>query len=187
MTVNCFTTIIEICTTIKKKPLKEKCQMKVNHKQMYLMLKQQAKALQSQISPAANSEQVNEVPENFNQIGWDATIEKVEQMLEKLKQLRASKGKRLTPQFYRSIYNRSLIAIVEADKMFETLTAENTEIDYEAECVKLNAEIYTLNIQAAEKAAADAQAKAEAEAAEAKRLAAEAEAAKQTARTGRTA
>lgn len=154
---------------------------------MYLMLKQQAKALQNQISPAANAEQVNEVPENFNQIGWDATIQKVEQMLEKLKHLRTVKGKRLTPQFYRSIYNRAIIACGEADKMVETLTAENTEIDYAAECVKLNAEIYTLNIQAAEVAAKAAAEKAEADAAEAARLAAEAEAAKQAAKTGKTA
>lgn len=125
--------------------------MKVNHKQLYLGLKQQAKALQLQLNPVANGEQVNEIPENFNQIGWDLTIEKVELMLSKMKELRENKGKRLTPQFYRTIYNRALIAINEADKLLETLTLESAELDYEAECVKLTAEIYELNKQLAKK------------------------------------
>jgi hypothetical protein len=179
LTDNSFTSIIKICNTTKTLEGKV-TKMKVNQKAMYLMLKQQAKSLQNQISPAANVEQVNEVPENFNQNGWDSTIEKVEQMLEKMKQLRDVKGNRLTPPFYRSIYNRALIANNEIEKLKETLSLPvDTSIDYEAECVKLNAEIYTLNIQVAEKAAAEAAAKAEAEAAEAARLTAEAQAAKQ--------
>lgn len=125
--------------------------MKVNHKQLYTALKQQAKVLQAQLNPVDNVEKVNEIPENFNQVGWDLTIEKVELMLLKLKELRDNKGKRLTPQFYRSIYNRALIAINESDKLLETLTTESEDIDYEAECVKLNAEIYQLNLQLAEK------------------------------------
>ena len=129
--------------------------MKVNHKQLYLGLKQQAKALQAQLNPLADAEKVNEIPENFNQVGWDLTIEKVELMVSKMKQLRDNKGKRLTPQFYRSIYNRALIAISEADKLLEIITTESTDIDYEAECVKLNAEIFNLNNLLAEKAKAE--------------------------------
>jgi hypothetical protein len=143
--------------------------MKVNHKQMYLMLKTQAKALKAQLNPEAVGEQVNEIPENFNQVGWDLTIEKVETLLNKMKALREVRGKRLTPQFYRSIYNRALIANGEIDKLYETLTAEaETGVDYEAECVKLNAEIFALNNQLAEKLAKE----------EAERTAAEAEQAK---------
>jgi len=124
--------------------------MKVNHKQLYLGLKQQAKVLEALLNPVADGEKVNETPENFNQVGWDLTIEKVELMVAKMKELREVKGKRLTPQFYRSIYNRALIAISEADKLLETLTTESAEIDYEAECVKLTAKIYELNNRLAE-------------------------------------
>lgn len=151
--------------------------MKVNHKQMYSMLKQQAKALQEQLTPSA--EQVNEIPENFNQTGWNSTIEKVELMLEKMKQLREVKGNRLTPQFYRSIYNRSLIANNEIDKLHETLIASADEsVNYEAECVKLTSTIYELNIKTAEAAAVKAAAAAAAEAAAAEVTKAAAEAAK---------
>lgn len=129
--------------------------MKVNHKQLYNALKQQKKVLQNQLNPETTTEKVNEIPENFNQVGWDITIEKVEQMLEKMKQLREIKAKRLTPQFYRSIYNRALIGINEIDKLHDVLTAENKDIDYESENIKLNAEIYQLNIQLQEKLAAE--------------------------------
>lgn len=140
--------------------------MKVNYKQLYLGLNQQAKALRNQLNPvAAEVEKVNEIPENFNQIGWDTTIEKIELMVSKMKQLREIKGKRLTPQFYRSIYNRALIACGEADKLIETLTAENTEINYEAEVLKLNVEIVNLQTQLAEKVIAEEAEKAKQEAA----------------------
>lgn len=138
--------------------------MKVNHKQMFALLKQQVKVLQNQINPAAASESVNQIPENFNQAGWDTTIEKVELMLSKMKALREVKGKRLTPQFYRSIYNRALIANNEIDKLHEALTSTDDNIDFESECVKLTAQIHELNIRVAELAAQ----KAEQEAAEAK-------------------
>lgn len=131
--------------------------MKVNHKQMYLMLKQQVKVLQAQVSPPA--EKANEIPENFNQIGWDITIEKTQLMLDKMIELREMKGKRLTPPFYRTIYNRALIAINEIDKLAESLEMENNkDIDFESECIYLNAEIYKLNKALAEKAAEAAEA-----------------------------
>lgn len=124
--------------------------MKVNYKQMYLMLKQQEKVLNNQIAPNTTFEKVNEVPENFNQIGWDLTIEKMEQLLEKMKDVRVIKGKRLTPQFYRSILNRALIGINEINKLQETISADvDDSMNYELECIKLTAEINQLNIQAA--------------------------------------
>ena len=126
---------------------------KVNHKQMHVMLKQQAKALQNQLTPDTQGENVNEIPVNFNQVGWNATIEKVEAMLSKMKQVVTIKGSRLTPQFYRSIYNRALIATVELDRLVETLSTTDSTLNFEAECVKLNAEIYQLNLELAEKAA----------------------------------
>lgn len=157
--------------------------MKVNHKQLYTMLKQQAKVLNNQLTPDTTAKRVNEIPENFNQTGWDVTIVEVEIMLENMKKLREHKGNRLTPQFYRSIYNRALIANNECEKLMETLTAsEIPDMDYEAECAKLTAEIHTLNIQVAEKVKIETElaekAKAEAEAAEKARLAEEAKAAK---------
>lgn len=131
---------------------------KVNHKQMYSLLKSQVKVLQNQLSPTVD--QVNEIPPDFNQTGWDTTIVKVEQMLEGMKRLREVRGKRLTPQFYRTIYNRAIIANGEIGKMYETLTAEaDDNIDFEAECIKLNAEIYDLNNKVAEAAAASGNSK----------------------------
>lgn len=130
--------------------------MKVNYKQVYGVLSQQVKALRHQLHPVEGETVVNEIPSNFNQIGWDLTIEKAELMVEKLKKLRDNKGKRLTPQFYRSIFNRALIAIGEADKLLESFTAETKEIDYEAEVLKLNAEFVELqNELLANKAAAE--------------------------------
>lgn len=127
--------------------------MKVNYKQLYLMLNQQAKSLQNVLTPDESVKRVNEIPENFNQVGWDLTIEEVESMLVKMKKLREVKGNRLTPQFYRSIYNRAIIAHNEADKLMETLTApKDSDIDYEAECNTLTTKINALNIQIAEKA-----------------------------------
>lgn len=124
--------------------------MKVNYKQLYTGLKQQAKVLQNELTPNVNDEKVNEIPENFNQIGWNVTIEKIELMVEKMKKLREIKGNRLTPQFYRSIYNRALIASNEADKLIEILTTETAEIDYESEVKKLNNEIFQLQLQISE-------------------------------------
>jgi hypothetical protein len=142
--------------------------MKINYKQLYLGLNQQAKSLRDQLNPIAEVEKVNEIPDNFNQIGWDATIEKVELMVSKMKQLKEVKGKRLTPQFYRSIYNRALIACGEADKLIETLAAESTDINYEAEVTKLNGEIVQLQSQIAEAAKTAEAEKAKQEAAAAK-------------------
>lgn len=124
--------------------------MKVNHKQMYLNLRQQVKALEMQLNPP--DEKANSIPENFNQVGWDTTIEKLEILIDKMKQLREIKGKRLTPQFYRSIYNRALIGANEIDKLHETLSVEVEEIDFEAENMKLIAKVHELNKQVEAKA-----------------------------------
>lgn len=142
--------------------------MKVNYKQMYAMLKQQRQSLVSQLNPEQAADKVNEIPENFNTTGWDTTIEKVELMLEKMKKLKEIKGTRLTPQFYRSIYNRALIASGEADKLIESLTEQNSEIDYEVEVIALNAEIAKLHTELAEKKTADAKALEDAKKAETK-------------------
>ena len=119
--------------------------MKVNHKQMYLNLRQQVRALEMQLNPPA--EKVNAIPENFNQVGWDTTIEKLEILIEKMKQLREIKGKRLTPQFYRSIYNRALIGMNEVDKLQEKLSVDVDNIDFEAENKKLIAKLHELHLQ----------------------------------------
>lgn len=119
--------------------------MKVNQKQMYLQLRQQLKALEMQLNPPA--ERVNAIPENFNQVGWDTTIEKLEELIAKMKQLREIKGKRLTPQFYRSIYNRALIGMNEVDKLQEKLSVDVGNIDFEAENKKLVAKLHELHQQ----------------------------------------
>lgn len=142
--------------------------MKVNYKQMYAMLKQQRQALVIQLNPEQSADKVNEIPENFNTTGWDTTIEKVEIMLEKMKKLKEIKGTRLTPQFYRSIYNRALIASGEADKLIESLVEQNADIDYEVEVIALNAEIAKLHTELAKKKTADAKALEDAKKAESK-------------------
>ena len=119
--------------------------MKVNQKQMYLQLRQQLKALEMQLNPPA--EKANSIPENFNQVGWDTTIEKLEELIVKMKQLREIKGKRMTPQFYRSIYNRALIGMNEVDKLQEKLSVDVDNIDFEAENMKLIAKVHELNKQ----------------------------------------
>lgn len=119
--------------------------MKVNQKQMYLQLRQQVRALEMQLNPPA--ERANSIPENFNQVGWDTTIEKLEELIAKMKQLREIKGKRLTPQFYRSIYNRALIGMNEVDKLQEKLSVDVGNIDFEAENKKLVAKLHELHQQ----------------------------------------
>lgn len=119
--------------------------MKVNHKQMYLNLRQQVRALEMQLNPPA--EKANSIPENFNQVGWDTTIEKLEELIVKMKQLREIKGKRMTPQFYRSIYNRALIGMNEVDKLQEKLSVDVDNIDFEAENKKLVAKLHELHLQ----------------------------------------
>lgn len=145
--------------------------MKINYKQMVMALNHQIKELKGIINPAEAVEKTNEVPENFNQTGWDTTIEKVESMLEKMKQLRSIKGKLLTPQFYRSIYNRALIAGNELDRAIESRTSTDENVNYETEYFRLTAEVNELYAQAApiikaaeeKKALEEAEAKAKAE------------------------
>lgn len=149
--------------------------MKINYKQMVLTLKHQVKELEGIINPAGVVDKVNEIPDNFNQVGWDTTIEKVESMLVKMKELRELKGKLLTPQFYRSIYNRSIIALGELDRAIDSRLSENADINYEAEYFRLTAEVNNLYAQAApiikaaeeKRAAEEAAAKAAEEAAKA--------------------
>lgn len=123
--------------------------MKVNYKTLFLALNQQKKELQNKLNPN-QKESINSIPEDFNQNGWELTIEKLESLTTKLKDLSSKKGKRLTPQFYRSIYNRTLIANNEADKLLEKIELETSEIDYEAEVSKLNLEIVQLQQQLSE-------------------------------------
>lgn len=106
---------------------------------MYLGLLAQRNALLG-VSPTP--EGVNEFPSNFNQVGWDLTVSLTEEMLSKMKKLQSIKGKRLTPQFYGSIYNRAKIAIRELDKQIEGL--ETSGVDYAAECMNLISEIAAL-------------------------------------------
>lgn len=117
--------------------------MKVNYKTLYTVLNQQKKELLNKLNPQ-QKESINEIPEDFNQNGWELTIEKLDALREKLVQLSELKGNLLTPQFYRPIYNRALIATNEADKLIEKILLDKTEINYELEVTKLNLEIVQL-------------------------------------------
>jgi len=115
--------------------------MRVNYKQMYLLLLQERRALLEKVQPKAT------LPDNFNHKGWDDTIEQVENLLAKLKELRELKGKRLTPRFFQGIYTMALGKNRDADRLLERWRAESAELDFEAECAKLTAENQQLRAQ----------------------------------------
>lgn len=115
--------------------------MRVNYKQMYLLLLQERRALLEKLQPKAT------LPDNFNHTGWDDTIEQVENLLAKLKELRELKGKRLTPRFFQGIYTMALGKNRDADRLLERWRAESAEVDFEAECAKLTAENQQLRAQ----------------------------------------
>ena len=115
--------------------------MRVNYKQMYLLLLQERRALLEKVQPKAT------LPDNFNHKGWDATIEQVENLLAKLKELRELKGKRLTPRFFQGIYTMALGKNRDADRLLERWRAESAELDFEAECARLTAENQQLRAQ----------------------------------------
>lgn len=108
--------------------------MRVNYKQMYLLLLQERRSLLSKLEGKPT------LPEGFNQTGWDDTIKAVETLLMKLKELRELKGKRLTPRFFQGIYTQSLNKIRDADRLLERWKADIEDIDFEAECTRLTAE-----------------------------------------------
>jgi len=108
--------------------------MRVNYKQMYLLLLQERRALLEKLQPKAT------LPDNFNHKGWDDTIEQVENLLAKLKELRELKGKRLTPRFFQGIYTMAVGKNRDADRLLERWRAESAEVDFEAECARLTAE-----------------------------------------------
>lgn len=116
--------------------------MSVNHKQMYIFMKQETERLEKLL----NGEEVvpTEIPADFNQRGWDLTIVAVEKMLDKMKQARAVKGKRMTPQFFRSIFSRTLLADVDLNKFITNATPIPDDLDFQAECIKLTARLYDL-------------------------------------------
>lgn len=119
-----------------------------NERKLYLSLREKLISLQ----PKTQTEQPNQLPENFNQTGWDLTIEKVETLLVKLKELKEKKGKRLTPPFYRYVYNRAVIGIIESDKLLEKLTIENASREFlQAENLRMMVEIQKLEQEQAKK------------------------------------
>lgn len=124
--------------------------MRVNYKQMYLLLLQERRALLEKLQPKAT------LPDNFNHKGWDDTIEQVENLLAKLKELRELKGKRLTPRFFQGIYTMAVGKNRDADRLLERWRAESAEVDFEAECARLTAENQKLRAQL--EAASDGQA-----------------------------
>lgn len=115
-----------------------------NERKLYMSLREKLTALQ----PNAETEQPNQLPENFNQVGWDLTIEKLEVLIAKLKELREKKGKRLTPPYYQYVYNRALIGIKESDKLLEKLTIESASLEFlQAENLRMMSEIQKLEQQ----------------------------------------
>lgn len=119
-----------------------------NERKLYMSLREKLTALQ----PKGEAEQPNQLPENFNQVGWDLTIEKLEVLIAKLKELREKKGKRLTPPYYQYVYNRALIGINESDKLLEKLTIESASLEFlQAENLRMMAEIQKLEQEQAKK------------------------------------
>lgn len=108
--------------------------MRVNYKQMYLLLLQERRSLLTKLEGKPT------LPEGFNHKGWDDTIQAVDTLLMKLKELRELKGKRLTPRFFQGIYTQTLAKIRDAERLLERWKADVEEIDFEAECTRLIAE-----------------------------------------------
>ena len=108
--------------------------MRVNYKQMYLLLLQERRSLLNKLEGKPT------LPEGFNKTGWDDTIEVLETLLTKLKELRELKGKHLTPRFFQGIYTQSVAKIRNAETLLERWKADVAEIDFEAECIRLTAE-----------------------------------------------
>lgn len=108
--------------------------MRVNYKQLYLLLLQERRSLLTELEGKPR------LPDTFNQTGWDDTIEAVETLLAKLKELRELKGKRLTPRFFQGIYTQSVNKIRDADRLLERWKADVDDIDFEAECARLTEE-----------------------------------------------
>jgi len=115
--------------------------MRVNYKQMYLLLLQERRALLEKVQPKAT------LPDNFNHKGWDETIQQVETLLNLLKELRELKGKRMTPRFFQGIYTMAVGKIRDAERLLERWRAESAELDFEAECARLTAENQKLRAQ----------------------------------------
>lgn len=113
--------------------------MSTNYKSMYKALKQQIDTLRNVKSGTTPT-----IGKDFNQKGWEQTISLVEVMLEKMKEANASKGKRMTPQFFRAIFNRAVNAIEELDKAAESKKLEGTDFDYEKACKEMSQEIADL-------------------------------------------
>lgn len=125
--------------------------MSVNQKQLYKMLLMQEKQLQNELNPTEGT--VTEIPEDFNKIGWDLTVDMLEKLIVRLNKARENKGKRMTPQFYRAIFNRVITANSDLDKMEKDMElSSQTGIDYALECQRLNQSIFELNKQIADKA-----------------------------------
>lgn len=108
--------------------------MRVNYKQLYLLLLQERRSLLTELEGKPR------LPETFNQTGWDDTIEAVETLLAKLKELRELKGKRLTPRFFQGIYTQSVNKIRDAERLLERWKADVEDIDFETECARLTEE-----------------------------------------------
>ena len=125
--------------------------MRVNYKQLYLLLLQERRSLLSELEGKPR------LPETFNQTGWDDTIEAVEILLAKLKELRELKGKRLTPRFFQGIYTQSVNKIRDADRLLERWKADVDDIDFEAECARLTEENLELRAELEAKARTNGQ------------------------------
>lgn len=115
--------------------------MRVNYKQMYLLLLQERRSLLTRLEGKPT------LPEGFNQTGWDDTIHQVETLLFLLTKLRELKGKRLTPRFFQGIYTMAVGKIRDAERLLERWKADVSEIDFEAECAKLTAENQELRMK----------------------------------------
>lgn len=106
--------------------------MRVANKAIYEGLKEELKLLKGETTAA-------ESIENFNEIGWDITLKELEKLVKVVKELNKIKGERKTPQFYKPIFNRAVIAQEECQKVTDSIN--KVTVDYAKECQAMRDEI----------------------------------------------
>lgn len=116
--------------------------MSVNNRLLYLGLQEEIKVLEKELGFTQNDPY-----SDFDEKGWEKTREAVRLMEEKLDELEAIKGNRKTPQLYRPIYHRATTAVVEAQKVIDSIENDGKKFDYEAGVKILRAKIEELQTQ----------------------------------------
>jgi hypothetical protein len=132
---------------------------KIDFVQLYKDLIKEKKKLTAPVTTASNETDKVEIPEDFNQSGWALTKKAVTELLNKIEIFEAVKEKRMTPQFYKAVYNRAIVATGEINTILERIeVAKQVEIviDYETAVTELMIQIKAIKAGIIEAGAGEA-------------------------------